>query len=822
MRRLLALLLLGTLLPGCAATALLGYQLRPDFPDDGATETLKLTGLSGPVHVTFDALGVPHVEAETDVDLARAHGYVQARARYFQMDLMRRLARGRVSELVGEQPLVSSTTVDYDRVMRGWDLEGHATAGLAHLTPTARATLEAFADGANQALARHAPIEYRLLGLTPEPWTPGDSLAVGLLNVWSITHNYQQELTRLLLAMHGGVARMNALYPSEPMRGARTITAAAPGTRPLPPSVAEELEGLFPSTLTAPRAEADFPVETLTSGGASNSWVVSGAHTRSGKPMVANDPHLTHLLPSIFVQVHLKGPGLDVIGATVPGLPWVLTGHNARVAWGMTSAMADVTDLVLEQPDQARPGFVRHEGDDCPLTERHETLRVRHGGRLDEATVTFRATCHGPLLNDLLPRLLPPGAPLVAVQWRVSGIERSLDVLLAMNRADSVEAFGRAVAELPSPSNTWNVADVDGHLGSFVSGEVPLRPHHRGTFPVPGWSAKYEWTEWAQGLRLPHVVDPPSGLLAHANNTMLDPTASDAERLHVDAAPPYRVERILQVLAATPKHDLASFQALFVDVFSARGQLLTPYLLAALGDGATFPALAQQARSVLAAWDFEALASGPHAAIFFMTYRFALEEALADELPPDAVRFFLAQRYSTATADEWFFRADHPVWDDRRTPAVEGRDEVLRHAFLRAVDALAAAQGADASRWQWGALHGFQPRHAFGGQAVLEGTFNLPRLAASGELDTVWKSHFDLGNEQAPFKVVAGPAYRSVVDLGDVEHGWWTLDTGASGWPKSPHYGDQYEAWKRGALLPMLMNLDEVRRGVHGELTLVP
>ncbi|MCA2977751.1 MAG: penicillin acylase family protein, partial [Myxococcaceae bacterium] len=187
-----------------------------------------------------------------------------------------------------------------------------------------------------------------------------------------------------------------------------------------------------------------------------------------------------------------------------------------------------------------------------------------------------------------------------------------------------------------------------------------------------------------------------------------------------------------------------------------------------------------------------------------------------------AVKFFLAQRYSTNTADLWFETVDHPVWDDRATPGVERRDEVVRRAFTRAVEALTEQQGDDVSRWRWGALHWHRPMHAFGGKAVLDGLVNLPRVEAGGELDSVWKTHFDVGNEQAPFKVVAGPVYRSVVDLADLAHGFWVVDTGASGWPGALHYGDQYEAWQRGALVPMLFDVDEVRRGAHGTLVLAP
>lgn len=821
MRRVVSLVLVALCSSGCALMSLVGYKLAPNAPRD-RDASFVVPGLKQPVSVTLDAQGVPHLEAKSLSDLARATGFMQGRSRFFQMDMMRRLARGRVSEVVGEQPLVSSTTVEYDKTMRGWNIEGRALADFDRMPEDQRALLEAFAEGVNAARLKWPPIEYRLLGLEPEPWRASDSLAVGLLNVWSVTHNYQQELARFLFAMHQGVERMEALYPNEPVRGGRSLVSSSP-PQPLPPAVAEELAGLFPVALGTPAPSAPsawlslMPVE-----GASNAWVVSGARTKSGKPMVANDPHLAHFLPSLMVQQHLVAPGLDVIGVTVPGVPWVLSGHNAKVAWGMTSTMSDVIDLVIEQPDPARPGFVKNPRGDCPITTRDEVVRVRDGGELLDRAVRLRATCNGPLMNDLLPHLFPPGAPLLAIRWRVAGLETAMGALLRMDQASSVADFGDAVAQLPSTWNTWTVADVEGHIGQFASGQVPVREAHRGTFPVPGWVEKYEWKAFASGAQLPHGIDPADGVLAHANNLMIEPGSTDFSRVHVDSAPAFRHQRIVDLARATPKHDLASYRAMLADTHSLRAAQVWPFMQAALGDGAGLSATARAALSRVNAWRFDATADGPEAALFFLTYRHAVVAAVSDELPAPAVKFFLGQRYSTNTADLWFEDPAHLVWDDRATPAVETRDEVLRAAFTRAVQELTEQQGADVNGWRWGKLHWHRPTHAFGGKAVLDGTVNLARIETGGEMDSVWKTHFDLGNEKAPFKVVAGPVYRSVVDLADVAHGWWIIDTGASGWPGAAHYGDQYEAWQRGELVPMLFDVAEVRRGVHATLSLTP
>lgn len=818
------LVLLLALLPGCAVTSLLGYKIAPNYPDDSAKESLQLKGLTAPVSVLFDAQGVPHLEAQNFPDLARASGFVQGRARFFQMDLMRRLARGRLSELIGEQPLAAATTVEYDKAMRGWRIEQRATQSYGQLSTEQKALAVAFTEGVNAAVAKWKPLEYRLVGVEPEPWRAEDCLAVGLLNVWSITHNYQQEATRLLLAMSVGLERMDAIYPSEPLAGGGRTVISRGALLPLPPSVASELNGLFPmkTAQADPALIGRATVDVLTVAGASNAWAVSGEHTQSGKPMIANDPHLSHLLPGLLLQLHLKAPGLDVIGVTVPGLPWVLGGHNADVAWSMTSTMTDVVDLVIEKEDPSRPGFVLHEGADCPLTTREEVVRVRDGADFLEKKLPIRETCNGPLYNDLHPELFPPGSPLVAIRWKVEGVERSFEVLLELDRAKSVEDVGRAVARLPSTWNTWTVADAQGHIASFPSGAAPLRPNHRGTFPVPGWVSKYEWKDFASGDRLPHVIDPPGGIVAHANNLSTDPGNPDFERIQVDSAPPFRFERIMAMAKATPKHDLASFKRMLTDTHSLRAEAVVPKMMESLGEGAGLSTSAMQALALLRAWDFDAKADRPEAAIFFSTYQHSVVAAIEDELPAPAVKFFLGQRYSTNTSDLWFDRDDHVVWDDRRTPVVETRKDVVRAAFAAAIAELTQTLGPDVAAWKWGTLHWHKPQHAFGGKSALDGTVNLEKTAAGGELDSIWKTHFDLGNEKAPFKVVAGPVLRAVVDMATPKHGWWIVDTGASGWPLAPHYGDQYQQWKAGELVPMEMDLEVIKSGPHGTLSLAP
>ncbi len=813
------LALLPLLLPACATGSYLWYRVAPDHPvveDD----TFTVVGLSAPVTVYLDELGVAHIDAQSEVDLHRAFGFVHGRDRFFQMDLMRRVARGRLSELVGEQPFFGKTTVDFDRSMVGWGIGEAAAEDAGSLSASRGALVTAYVAGVNAALAEWLPIEYRLLRVEPEPWAVVDVFALGRLNAWSVSHNWHQEASRLLFALHGGAERSDAIYPGEPWIGPASLPADAEASA-LPPSIAPELRAMFVGRRPPPASDRDQRLGGPPDlGGASNGWVVGGDASASGKPVVGNDPHLALTLPAVMAQVHLRAPGVDVIGVAIPGVPAVLAGHNRRVAWTTTSAVGDVIDLFVEQAGDA-PGTVLGPDGPYPLESREVTVRVRVDGELEERRFTMRRSRHGPLFNDMYPGVLPAWAPPVAVQWASGDSADSLAAVDAAARAETAEQCADAMAGMASPVAVWMAADVDGGLAFVVNGDLPVRHHHRGTFPAPGWLAQYDWDGLTDGSRSLRAAGGNRDRFVHANNLVRPPTESRA-RLNVDSAPAYRFERIDQLLANNADHGLESFRAIQNDLWVARGRILTPPMLADLEALAGSSPVEAKARELLAGWDFVAAADSAATAVFFSTYREAAVLALEDELDAGGLAFVLAQRYTTNAIDLWFADPGHPVWDNRRTPEHEDRAAVVRPACRAAVAWLARELGPDPSGWRWGDLRPYRLEHPFGGREALAELFNLPARSAGGGPDSVWKSHFDFGNAARPFRPVAGPIVRTVVDLADIEHGRWVSSTGASGWPGSPHYGDQFEAWARGELLPMVSNWHEIRRDAAAVLTLEP
>jgi penicillin amidase len=806
---------------GCSTWSYLCYRVSPDYPRD-ATERLDLPGLTAPALVYFDALGVPHVEAKDELDLVRAVGFLHGRARFFQMDVLRRYACGRLAELVGDQEVMLGSTVAMDTTMRGWGFADASRAEADALAGELKPLMDAYVAGVNAALERFEPVEYRLLGVEPEPWTVADSFAASLLVGWGITHNWQQETCRLLLALSVGYERAEQILPPEPWPGPASLQADAP-VHELPPSVVPELRSMFP-----PRVPSGAPLQRqavmAAAGaglpqveGASNGWVVGGGLTASGMPIVAGDPHLPHMLPSVMFQQHLRCPGLDVIGVTVPGAPYVLIGHNRDVAWTITAAMADVADLCIEQPLPGDEEQVMGPDGPEPLETRVARVRVREGSTYGERVVCTRHTPRGPVLNDLYPRLLGEGAPLVSVRQTPARVAGTLRSFREANRAGSVGELRQEMMSVVTPASVVVAADRAGDVALFATGTVPVRRGHRGTFPVPAWVRDYQWTEWAGPDDVPHAAAAGESLFAHTNNLLVDPARSDVI-FHVDSAPSYRRDRIVQMLGQGARHTAESMAQIQRDVLVLRARRILPAILQDL-EGTSFASQTEaQAARLLGQWDCRADADSAACAVFFATYREALIGALQDEVSPEALDFLVSFRYFTNGVDLWFDDPQHPVWDDLGTPEVETRADTVRAAFARGVSRLCqSCGGRDPRRWRWGALHGLHPEHPFGSRLA---AFSLPAWEAPGASASVWKAHFDMGDPDEPFRCIYGPVLRMVVDMGDLDHAWWVIDTGSSGWPLSPHYGDQCPLWQEGGLAPMVSDWREIGDSATGVLTL--
>lgn len=811
---------------------------RPLPQEDGE---VALPGLAGDVEVVRDEHGVPQLYGDSVDDLVRAQGYVHASERFFEMDVRRHATAGRLAEMFGEDAVESDS---YVRTM-GW--RRVAEQELALVRPDTRALLQAYAEGVNSYLAEHSPsdlaVEYTLLDLggldyRPEDWTPVDSLAWLKAMAWDLRGNMQDEIDRVLVQAAVGERRMRELYPAydagehDPIVGQGAVVdgvfeqdATRPGTRnpKRPPFTADQravLGGLRDGLdgLPAYLGRGD--------GIGSNSWVVDGERSATGSPLLANDPHLGVGLPGVWMQVGLhcrtvsaECP-LDVAGFSFSGVPGVVIGHNADIAWGFTNLGPDVTDLYLEK---VRDDEWRYDGSWRPLRTRTETIEVADG---DDVTLTVRSTRHGPILSDVADELADVGEQArsersfaVSLAWTALEPAPTADAILDLNLADDWDSFRAALSSFDVPSQNVVYADRAGHVGYQAPGRIPIRKSgNDGSMPSAGWRPENDWTgDHVPYDGLPSVLDPDEGLVVAANQAVIGRDYPELLTTDSDWDHGWRSQRIRDVLEESGPLTVAAMQELQLDDRHPLAATLTPYLLDVDLPGGYWSG----GQELLRDWDLRQSADSGAAAYYNVVWRTLLAATFHDELPedqwPDG-----GQRWY-AVVEELLARPDDAWWDDVTTDdVVETRDDVLDAAMREARDEMTRLQSRDPGRWSWGHLHRLDlrsPTLGESGIAAVERLVNRGGWQVGGGSGTVDAAAWDAAEG---YGVTSAPSMRMVVDLGDLDASRWINLTGVSGHPASDHYTDQTDLWARGDYLVWPFSRDAVDAVAEHTLTLTP
>ncbi len=708
-----------------------------------------IQGLSAPAEIKFDADGIPWISAQTADDAAAALGFVHARDRMFQMDLMRRAASGRLSEIIGP------ATLQYDRTMRVLGLRQAAIADYAALPPETRSMLDAYARGVNAwitAQGRFAAVEFLLLG-PPEPWTSVDCLLWAKTMGLSLSNNYRTELARLALAAKLPEEKINQLWPADSEAGhpdASITTPAAIQTA----SMLGKILPRFPQPFTLPAT-------------ASNEWAVGGAHTQTGAPLLAGDPHLGYSQPGIWYVAHIETPSGVLVGATAPGVPFLVLGHNGHIAWSFTSTGADVQDVFVETQTDANH-YLGPEGP-LPYELREERIAVR--GQPD-VLLTVRRTRHGPVISDLTPA---SGQVIAVSMANLMPGDIAAAGLLALNRATDVAAAGRAAQQITSPVQNLLVADRT-DIALFLTGRVPIRRSGDGAAPVEGADGKHDWLGFADGEALPHLVDPPSGRLVNANERVAPPDFPVF--LGRDWFGEWRSGRIRAMLEKSDRHTVADFAAMQTDVHSLFAERLLPRLKSVKP---TAP-LAINAAALVAAWDGEMKIDRPEPLIFNAW-----------------IREFRRMVLAAAGIGENAAVADLEFSAFLLTPEGApwcGGDctKTLADALEKSTAALAALYGNDPTIWRWGIAHEAIFANPVLSRLPLLGTLTTGHIAAPGDESTVDRG----GLDGADFNSDHGASFRGVYDLADLDRSRFVVTPGQSGNPASSHARDFITRWRNG------------------------
>ncbi len=825
------------------AAAVVGVVRRPLPQTSGEVE---VAGLSAEVEVIRDGFHIPQIYADTDADLMFAQGYVHAQERFFEMDFRRHVTAGRLSEIFGRD------TLSTDKFIRTMGWRRVAEEEWALLEPATRDALTSYAAGVNAYIADRKPselaAEYAVLGLTgldytPEEWEPVDSLAWLKAMAWDLRGNMEAEVDRVLLSLDHTAEQAAELWPGYPFAdhppivsgggvvdGVFEQNATGNGTRnprrpAYPQGVVKALERV------QDRIEAMPELVGSGRGIGSNSWVVDGAHSSTGRPLLANDPHLGISQPGIWMQMGLHcreqtdDCTLDSSGFTFSGVPGVVIGHNADIAWGFTNLGPDVTDLFLEQT-AGDDRYVR-DGETEAMTVHTETIAVR-----DHADVELRVreTVHGPLISDVSSEFASVGANAptdepgergsgyaVALAWTALDPAPTADAILGLNRASDWDEFREAAADFSVPAQNMVYADREGHIGYQSPGRVPIRrAGNDGTMPVEGWVSANDWTgDYIPFDGLPSVLDPEEGFIVTANQAVID--ENYPYLLTQDWDYGYRSTRIRDALTAEGELSVQEMASLQLDTTNPMAEVLVPYLL----DVEDLPSsYYRDAQDLLRDWDFTQPADSAPAAYFNVVWRNVLELTFHDDL---------RQRTWPDGGDRWFAVVSEllpspagPWWDNAGTDEFETRDDILRRAMILARDELTRRQARDPQRWTWGHIHRMNLHNATLGEsgvAPIERLFNRDGWEVGGGSSIVDATSW---NAVDGYEVTAAPSMRMVVSLADWDDSRWINLTGVSGHPASSHYSDQTELFVEGQTLPWAFGRQAVEAAADDTLTLLP
>ena len=840
------------------------WTVRRSFPQVSGTVTVQ--GLKGAVDVARDELGVPQIYADSAEDLYFAQGYVHAQDRFWEMDFRRHLTSGRLSEMFGKSSL------DNDKFLRTLGWRRVAEQEYRMVNETSRMMLDSYAKGVNAYISGRSKnelsLEYAVLslqnsGYTIEPWDPVDSLAWLKALAFQLVGNYDDEVTRALISADvstssagASIARTEQLYPPYPFATHQPIvTTGAVVGGAFDPAASPQAQAASAVPTVPVGARAALRAAGLQSkalqqvlgpigdGIGSNSWVVGGSHTQTGKPLLANDPHLAPAMPSLWYQAGLHcrsitpGCRTDVTGWTLAALPGVLIGHNERVAWGLTNLGPDVSDLYLEK---VTGSTYLVDGQQRPLTVRDEVIKVANA---DPVTITVRSTDHGPIISDVSSSAETAGqdAPVpapgqaatkaappprgdgyqVALRWTALTPEPTFDAFHVINTARNFDDFRKAAKLLTVPSQNLVYADVDGNIGYQAPGIIPIRSNYNGKWPVPGWDSRYDWTGSIPFEALPYSYNPKEDWVSASNQAVIDTRTYPyfiTDDWSYGARSQRILDRITELTAGGRKTSLAEMQQLQMDAWNEIAAFLAPKIRGSQGlDGDAAKAVA-----LFDGWDFQQPATSAPGAYFNAFYRQLLNRMFDSKFSDSAAFANRSDRYWQVIRDLWDVPTD-AWWDDGTTEGTtESRDQTVTNSLNAAAAELVSSQGGDPSSWQWGRMHTLTLTNQSLGQSgvkPVEWLFNRGeyRLGGGGSivLATGWTPSKGYGVNWVP-------SMRQVVDLSNLDASTYVNLTGASGHAFNTNYKDQADAWVQGRQFAWPFTKAAVDAATEHLLTLQP
>ena len=751
------------------ASILIYFLFRSSLPD--RKDSVTIPGLSSEVIVSRDKWGIPHIKADNEQDLFLATGFIQARERLWQMELIRRLAYGRLSEILGKPG------ERFDVRSRVLGIPLAIERDYQKLPVEMKELLSAYARGVNAYLGSlkwNWPPEFMILRFRPEPWRVEDTLAIKHVLAMELAADLTSELPRMNIMKLTGHRGLEVLEPN--------IDFA--------PDPEVRLDLLFLGELERP----------ILAG--SNNWVISGSLTESGQPLLANDPHLAISVPPIWMEIDLESPDYKVSGVTVPGVPLVIIGHNQYIAWGVTNSYLDVQDIYVEQVNWDNESYFR-KGEWKPFTFRKEIVKIR--GEKEPRIMNIRWTEEGPMLNPFLLNCEMP----ITLRWTIYEGDQTVYGLYLINRARNWTEFCQGVRLFENPSQNFVYADIAGNIGYYLSGKIPVRKKETAVYPYPGWWDDSLWTGYLAEEDKPNQFNPPAGFIVTANSDLYP--EGYQHYLGYDWLSSDRKERIKELIAARPKHSLESLMAIQNDVYSRRAERVKKVLnQIRLSDPA-----AEQARKILVQWDGE-VRGGLAPAIFEVFWEKLQELTFSDDFRAYYEQIADYFRFKEAGLERILGQPDSRWFDNRETEKVETREEMIEKALLETLSSLRKKFGRNEEKWDWSLLHRLHYQHLLGQKWFL-GFFNAGRFPMIGDSTTV-RASFGSGG----WETTGGASCRLIVDLSDLDRSLSVITSGQSGHFMSPHYRDQISLYLNSLYHPWSFSAAAVGRNLERIEKLLP
>ena len=758
----------------------------------------------------WDPYGIPHVFASDENDLFTAQGFLHARERLWQMDVNRRLFSGRMAEVFGafkipwKQASVrfrEKNSVDFDYFMRLCGIRRAALQSLQILPEEHRRRLSAYSEGVNRYIEQNfkcLPWEFRLLRYEPDAWTPEDTLTIGKGLASILSPALWTRLTMMAIAerLSDEPEKFRSLYPSYPEAGP-TITHAL-----------KEVSGGLWRFLNGTFGTTDWNSPAY----GSNNWVVAPSRSATGRAILCNDPHLRMTLPSIWYLMHLKSEptparpeGYEVWGASIPGSPCIHLGHNRWIAWGVTAALCDDTELYREKIHRLDSNLYLAGVDWLPMQFVEERIRTRGKG---EITKIVRATRHGPVISDFAAHGEPK--EVVSFRWTAHDPSQEFSCVYEINCARNWSEFLESLSYQRAPTLNYIYADQQGNIGYSLAGAIPIRPSTPSLLPVEGWREENEWRTYVPFRELPRLYNPPEGVIATANHRIAD--SIYPYYLSLLFEPPYRITRIKELLTAKEKVSVEDVTAMQSDVISLHGRQLIDSLKSDLQEIPPGSSVAEIAAAKLLGWDGSCSEDSVEAAMFHVFHQRLMANllipALGEELYLGYVEIF---NQCLAPLDQILNNSSSPWF------AVRSRKALVAQSLQETCEQLGASLGRDMRQWRWGRIHTLTLEHAFSGAKLLKRILSIGPFPTPGDNVTINMGFYRHSN---PYRHAVGASIRMIIDLSDAPQLRCVLPSGQSGHPFSRHYADQTNLWRQGQYLSLSWSNKE--SGNRTQLTFVP